>query len=139
MRQWIKKICKFCGKDLGDTYFPKCNCPKWIAAEDKRQREWEEEHKDDPPEEDFDKVYPLIFSQHATGKNKARVGLDARKFKDGVGLCIFYPFWDEEIQDYADSGLCWDFAYEDLDAIYKLIREAKKAIIAYQKKENKNE
>lgn len=48
---------------------------------------------------------------------------DKVKYPDGIGCCIWQPFPDGD----EDTGLCWDFAAEDLDdAIYLLIalREA---------------
>jgi len=141
MRQWINSTCKFCNKDLGDSWMPECDCPGWQAAEAERQAEWDEEHKDDPPEEDYDKVYPQVYhkeyiSQWAKEeKDQTKLALEVRKFKDGFGCCIFFPWWDEKEGEWSGSGLCWDFCAEDIETMRRLLREAQAAIKEFKKEE----
>lgn len=134
MRTWIKQTCKFCDKEL-EGFLPECDCEGWQAAEAERQAEWDEAHKDDPPEEDFEKTYPLIFDGRSEvcgpeGEEKTGdcIAVDARKYKDGIGICIYMPFWDAEEQDWDSSGLCFDLPEELLIPLRQLLDRAQEEI-----------
>ena len=43
------------------------------------------------------------------------------EYSDGVGCCIWEVLTENE-----DTGLCFDFAYEDIDNIIKLLKQLKK-------------
>lgn len=139
MRTWIKKTCKFCNKELTEEYFPTCDCVGWQAAEVQRQAEWDKAHRDDPPPEDFEKTYPLIYKNRIEFNSSSSetgdcIAVDARKYKDGVGLCIYLPFWDDKGNDWDDSGLCFDISDEALPALRQMLKEAEEAILAFKEK-----
>ena len=52
---------------------------------------------------------------------KLQFAVDKIKYKDGIGCCI----WKIIDEDNPDTGLCWDFSYEDLDIILYLLNELK--------------
>ena len=52
---------------------------------------------------------------------KGKFAVDKIKYKDGIGCCI-WKILDEKIPD---TGLCWDFSYEDLNIILYLLNELK--------------
>jgi len=57
-------------------------------------------------------------------KNHIKVGKicgDKIEFEDGIGCCIWYPFKDDE-----NSGCCWDFDFNDIDYLIKLLQQLKK-------------
>ena len=54
-------------------------------------------------------------------KRIGKFAVEKVKYKDGLGCCIWY-INDEK---HPDSGLCWDFAYEDLDTILILLTSLK--------------
>ena len=65
---------------------------------------------------------------------KGRFAVEKVKYKDGIGCCIWYIL-DEKTPD---TGLCWDFAYEDLDTILYLLQSLKKAKLRIYKEEKKS-
>lgn len=143
MRAWVKQICKFCGREL-EGILPECTCDGWEDAEALRQAQWEEEHKDDPPEEDFEKVYPLIYERRVElhAQDNPQVGdciaVDARSYKDGIGVCIYLPFWDEDKKEWDSSGLCFDFPGEGVMALREMLEELQAAMAEF-KQENEDE
>ena len=55
---------------------------------------------------------------HRQGKLRA----DKVSYKDGVGCCVWYPFPDGDDED---TGICFDFSYEDIDDIILLLQHLK--------------
>lgn len=47
---------------------------------------------------------------------------DKVKYPDGIGCCIWHPFPDDE-----NTGVCWDFEFEDIDDIINLLITLKEA------------
>ncbi len=41
-------------------------------------------------------------------------------YPDGIGCCIWVPFGDDE-----DSGLCYDFSFDDIDSIIDILKQMK--------------
>jgi hypothetical protein len=115
--KFYKVLCVFCGQDITGDFFPgNCSCEKWKVA----HNAWKEEWKNDPAyvepltNEDYDKKFPQIFRE-----KWGRIVLEARKFEDGIGLCISRLFEDNEEGD--DTGLCWDFTDEEAVTLYNLL------------------
>jgi len=53
---------------------------------------------------------------------KGRFAVEKVKYPDGIGACIWYIINTKR----PDEGLCWDFAYKDLDTIIELLQALKK-------------
>ena len=53
---------------------------------------------------------------------KGRYAVEKVEYKDGIGCCIWYIINRTK----PNTGLCWDFAYEDLDTILELLKKLKK-------------
>lgn len=51
---------------------------------------------------------------------------DKVQYKDGIGCCIWYPIEEKEKSEMEDCGICFDFAYEDIDDLIKLLKKLKK-------------
>jgi len=49
---------------------------------------------------------------------------DKIQYKDGIGCCIWYPFPCEEGE--SETGICFDFAYDDIDDLIELLETIKK-------------
>lgn len=57
-------------------------------------------------------------------RNKLRA--DKIEYHDGIGCCIWYPLGAEENEDYDETtGICFDFAYEDIDDMIQILEELK--------------
>ena len=52
---------------------------------------------------------------------KGRFAAEKVKYKDGIGCCIWYII----NKKHPDTGLCWDFAYKDLDTIIEVLQSLK--------------
>lgn len=47
---------------------------------------------------------------------------DKVKYADGIGCCVWYPCEDDE-----NTGLCFDFDFDDLDDFMALLEQIKTA------------
>lgn len=138
MRAWIRQTCKFCNREL-DGYFPYCDCDGWEDAEALRLAKFEEEVKDVDPEQIFATVFDQSYVSRwaEEDKDKTKLGLDVISYPDGYGCTFYFPWYNEEKGNWDSCGLCWDFAYEDIPTIERLLLEAKAAV--EEDKEKKNE
>ena len=48
------------------------------------------------------------------------------KYPDGIGCCIWYPFPCEKGEE-EESGICFDFANDDIDELIGLLEKIKQA------------
>jgi len=69
---------------------------------------------------------------------KGRLRADKIEYPDGVGCTVWYPFDDEygaELEQIIDSdlfvaeesGICFNFSYDDIDDFIELLQALKKA------------
>jgi hypothetical protein len=122
-------ICAFCKKELENPlYFPgNCDCAEYTKAHEDWLTAYRASEDYVPPMEDeeFEEEYPLICRG---GSGKMRI--EARKYKDGVGVCVWQPFESEGTTDLEDNdaGLCWDFGDEDLDDLIGLLQDVKNTL-----------
>lgn len=66
---------------------------------------------------------------HKQGKLRA----DKQAYPDGMGCCIWYPFPMSKKNDTKeDAGVCFDFAYDDIDDMIKLLKKLKKQTTSTQ-------
>jgi hypothetical protein len=133
MREWIKTFCKFCDKELEDYKFfpPDCTCSGYKEAKEflRQQRENDPEHQEMLTPEQYNKKFPSVFKgervvQDKDGSHKLK--LEARKYDDGEGLCVWIPFPPmdgEDPEDAEGSGLCWDFTDKDAKALHELLTD----------------
>ena len=63
----------------------------------------------------------MTYKIYRRGKLRA----DKVAYGDGVGCCVWYPLSDEP--DDQDHGICFDFAYADIDDFIALLQELKEA------------
>lgn len=52
---------------------------------------------------------------------RGNLAADKVRYKDGIGCCI----WRVIDEKNPDTGMCWDFSYDDLDTIIYLLNELK--------------
>jgi hypothetical protein len=50
---------------------------------------------------------------------------DKVEYVDGIGCCIWYPLGDDE----ESAGICFDFPFEDIEDMIKLLNRLKDAPI----------
>jgi len=55
---------------------------------------------------------------------------DKWKYKDGIGCCVWYPFDDNE-----DSGICFDFSFDDIADFIVLLEKLKRRKVTIYKEE----
>jgi len=59
-----------------------------------------------------------------TTYKKGNLRADKVKHDDGTSCCLWYPFPGAEGEE-EDSGICFDFYYEDIDDMIALLQELK--------------
>lgn len=123
-RDWIKYQCSFCNQYLeADSFIPpSCECDGARAAKEKWLEEIRSAPDYEPPllPEEYNEKYPVTFSgKRKVGDHSLR--LEARKYKDGEGVCMWIPFNDEDEEN--DSGLAWDCSDDDAVALHELLGE----------------
>lgn len=47
------------------------------------------------------------------------------EYSDGIGCCVWQPLPDDP--DPESGGTCWDFSFENIDDLIKLLNELKEA------------
>ena len=73
----------------------------------------------------------------STVHSKGRLHGDKIKYKDGIGCCVWYLMPGGTDPD-EDSGVCFDFSFEDIDDFISLLQELKEAkpdVYNYEKDE----
>lgn len=63
------------------------------------------------------------YTIHSSGRMRG----DKVEYSDGIGCCIWYPFPKTDDDDDEGSGICFDFAFEDIDDMIKLLQEIRDA------------
>jgi hypothetical protein len=57
---------------------------------------------------------------------KGKLRAEKIEYHDGTGCCIWYPLGAEEGEDYdEETGICFDFSYEDIDDMIQLLQSLK--------------
>jgi len=57
---------------------------------------------------------------------RGRLRADKIAYKDGVGICMWFPLASADGED-EDCGLCWDIAGSDLDDLINLMLDVREA------------
>lgn len=66
----------------------------------------------------------MDYKRHKRGRLRG----DKVQYPDGIGCCIWYPFSElVDDSDDEDTGLCWDFEFDDIDDLISLLQELKRA------------
>ena len=60
---------------------------------------------------------------HKQGKLRA----DKITYPDGIGCCVWYPLVERGKVEDEETGICFDFSYDDIDDFIKLLQKLKKA------------
>jgi len=48
-------------------------------------------------------------------------------YPEGVWGCVWYPLFDEDGKDDTSPGLCFNFAFEDIDDLINILQQMKTA------------
>lgn len=128
--------CNFCDKKLDDgRVLPEdCDCEEYVKARDTMIEEYKNSDQYQKPmtREEYDEQYPVVFSSESLVQDQDEVHklkLEARKYQNGLGFCVWYPIprdADEENiddKDAEDSGLCFDFTDNDAKALYDMLTD----------------
>ena len=130
-RDWVKHICQFCDKELEEfkLLVPECLCEEFQKAKDQYKQELKDSQPPVVSEEEYDSKYPAVYLGerlilNSTEEGAHKLKLEARKYEDGTGLCVWQTF--PGISD--DAGLAWDFSHIEAQALQDLLAEYLKGV-----------
>ena len=75
--------------------------------------------------DEFEKMCPKVFDQYWATADGTRYRLDARRYPDGIGVCVtqLFPKDPENPEEDDSAGLCWDFPIEAAYGLRTALRD----------------
>jgi len=128
-RAFWTTTCNFCGKVAVDKFLPSCDCEGYTKAEEEYLKEIRKDAEPEMTPQEFDAKFPKTYCGERlviTKDGGHKIKLEARKYADGEGLCVWIPFPappENADEDDGNTGLCWDFGAKDAEALYDMLGE----------------